>query len=102
VLKLSHPDGQLRLGMYDHAIQHGERCAGGDGATRGHPDHRGRQVVFVAVPDEEGKFFQRTVTLGPLAGEAYTVLQGLQSGEIVVTEGSFFLRAESLRNAPSG
>ncbi len=59
-------------------------------------------MVFVAVPDEEGKFVQRTVTLGSLAGESYTVLQGLQSWEIVVTEGSFFLRAESLRNAPSG
>jgi multidrug efflux pump subunit AcrA (membrane-fusion protein) len=61
----------------------------------------GRQVVFVAVPEEEGRFIQRTVILGAPAGESYTVLQGLQSGEVVVTEGSFFLRAESLRNAPS-
>jgi RND family efflux transporter MFP subunit len=37
----------------------------------------GRQVVFIAVPDEEGKFVQRMVTLGPLIGESYTVLQGL-------------------------
>jgi multidrug efflux pump subunit AcrA (membrane-fusion protein) len=59
-------------------------------------------VVFVAVPDEEGRFVQRTVKLGSLVGESYTVLGGLQRGEVVVTEGSFFLRAESLRNAPSG
>ena len=60
----------------------------------------GRPVVFVAVPDEEGKFLQRRVELGPLAGESYPVRQGLQPGEVVVTEGSFFLRAESVRNAP--
>jgi hypothetical protein len=59
-------------------------------------------VVFIAVPDEEGRFIQRTVTLGALAGELYTVLQGLEPGAVVVTEGSFFLRAESLRNAPAG
>jgi hypothetical protein len=29
------------------------------------------------------------------------VLQGLQPGEVVVTEGSFFLRAESIRNVPA-
>ena len=56
----------------------------------------GRQVVFVAVADEEGRFVQRTVKLGSLVGESYPVLQGLQRGEVVVTEGSFFLRAESL------
>lgn len=61
----------------------------------------GHQVVFVAVPDQEGTFVQRTVKLGPLAGESYTVLQGLEPGAVVVTEGSFFLRAESLRNAPA-
>jgi hypothetical protein len=37
-----------------------------------------------------------------LLGESYRVLKGLEPGEMVVTEGSFFLRAESLRNAPSG
>src|SRR5262245_37023408 len=61
----------------------------------------GCQVVFVAVPHEGERFSQHTVTLGSLVGEAYTVLQGLQPGEVVVTKGGFFLRAESLRNAPS-
>jgi hypothetical protein len=35
-------------------------------------------------------------------GDGYVLLAGLRPGEVVVTEGSFFLRAESLRNAPSG
>ncbi len=58
-------------------------------------------VVFVAVAEEEGRFLQRTVQLGRLLGKSYSVLKGLEAGELVVTEGSFFLRAESLRNAPS-
>ena len=60
-----------------------------------------RQVVFVAAKDEEGKFIQRTVRLGPPVGESYAVVSGLRPGDIVVTEGSFLLRAESTRNAPS-
>jgi hypothetical protein len=62
-----------------------------------------RQVVFIPAKDEEGKFIQRTVRLGEPVGEAgHSVLSGLSAGDVVVTEGSFFLRAESLRNNPSG
>jgi membrane fusion protein, heavy metal efflux system len=102
-VEVPNPDGQLRLGMY---------MTMGFSTARGAPvvmvpraavqTIGGRQVVFVAVPEEEGRFVQRTVRLGSLTGESYPVLQGLQSGEVVVTEGSFFLRAERLRNAPSG
>jgi cobalt-zinc-cadmium efflux system membrane fusion protein len=60
-----------------------------------------RQVVFVPAPDEEGKFVSRPVQLGPLRGDRVTIRSGVQPGEVVVTEGSFFLRAEMLRNAPS-
>jgi multidrug efflux pump subunit AcrA (membrane-fusion protein) len=60
-----------------------------------------RQVVFVPVDGEEGRFLQRPVTLGRSSGESSVVREGLTPGETVVTEGSFFLRAESLRNAPS-
>jgi RND family efflux transporter MFP subunit len=60
-----------------------------------------RQVVFVPSPDEEGKFLPRTVQVGPLRGDRVTIQGGVQPGEVVVTEGSFFLRAEMLRNAPA-
>jgi multidrug efflux pump subunit AcrA (membrane-fusion protein) len=55
-----------------------------------------------AYSGEEGKFVQRQVRLGPPMGDSYTVLSGLRAGDMVVTEGSFFLRAEALRNTPSG
>jgi RND family efflux transporter MFP subunit len=102
-VEVANPEGRLRLGMYvtlTFRTASGERMVVVPRAavqTIG-----GRQVVFVAVPDEEGRFLQRAVELGPLTGEFYAVRQGLQPGEVVVTEGSFFLRAESLRNAPAG
>jgi RND family efflux transporter MFP subunit len=60
-----------------------------------------RQVVFVPAPDEEGKFLPRTVQVGSVRGDRVTIQSGVQPGEVVVTEGSFFLRAEMLRNAPA-
>jgi RND family efflux transporter MFP subunit len=102
-VEVPNSDGQLRLGMYMTMVF---STASGPPVVvvlrAAVQTIGGRQVVFVAVPDEEGRFVQRTVKLGSLVGESYTVLGGLQWGEVVVTEGSFFLRAESLRNAPSG
>jgi len=100
---LANADGRLRLGMY---VNIAFRTQGADrvvlvpkAAVQALGD---RHVVFVAAKDEEGKFIQRTVRLGPPVGESYAVLSGLRPGDTVVTEGSFLLRAESTRNAPSG
>jgi cobalt-zinc-cadmium efflux system membrane fusion protein len=102
-VEIPNPDGQLRLGMYMTMVFSTVSGAPVVVVPRAAVQTvGGRQVVFVAVPDEEGRFIQRPVTLGALVGGSYPVLQGLQRGEVVVTEGSFFLRAESLRNAPSG
>jgi RND family efflux transporter MFP subunit len=101
-VEVPNPDGQLRLGMYMTMVFSTASGAPAVVVPRAAVQTvGGRQVVFVAVPDEAGRFIQRTVTLGPLVGESYAVIQGLQPGEVVVTEGSFFLRAESLRNAPA-
>jgi cobalt-zinc-cadmium efflux system membrane fusion protein len=102
-VEVPNPDEQLRLGMYMTMVFSTASGAPVVVVPRAAVQTiGGRQVVFVAVPDEEGRFVQRTVKLGTLVGEWYTVLQGLQRGEVVVTEGSFFLRAESLRNTPPG
>jgi membrane fusion protein, heavy metal efflux system len=60
------------------------------------------QIVFIPAPDEEGRLLARPVQVGPLRGDLVTIRSGVQPGEIVVAEGSFFLRAELLRNAPAG
>jgi membrane fusion protein, heavy metal efflux system len=102
-VEVPNPDGRLRLGMYVTVFF----------TTRGREQAvvvprmavqtiGDRHVVFVPAEDEEGKFLQRPVQVGRLLGDSYTILSGLQPGEVVVTEGSFFLRAESLRNSPPG
>lgn len=53
-----------------------------------------RAVVYVQVPDKEKPTFEgRQVTLGPRAGDYYLVKEGLQEGEIVVTNGNFKIDA---------
>jgi RND family efflux transporter MFP subunit len=61
-----------------------------------------RPVVYVAAEGEEGKFTERTVKLGTLVGDSMQVLDGLKPGEKVVSEGSFFLRAEATRSRSGG
>ena len=45
---------------------------------------------------------ERPVTLGGAVGDAVQVLKGLKPGDRVVTEGSFFLRAEAARLRSGG
>jgi len=56
-----------------------------------------RTVVYVPVAGEEAKFTERVVRVGSPVGEFVQVLEGLKLGEKVVTDGSFFLRAEATR-----
>ncbi|HEV8587006.1 MAG TPA: efflux RND transporter periplasmic adaptor subunit [Methylomirabilota bacterium] len=61
-----------------------------------------RTVVYVPAEGEEGKFTERAIKLGRSVGEFVEVADGLRPGERVVTEGSFFLRAEAARSRASG
>lgn len=62
----------------------------------------GRTVVYVPVAGEEAKFTERSVRIGASLGEFVEVLEGLKPGERVVTDGSFFLRAEAARTRSGG
>jgi RND family efflux transporter MFP subunit len=57
-------------------------------------------VVYLPVEGEEGRFLEREVKLGPETAAGFRVLEGLKPRQRVVTEGSFLLRAESLRQHP--
>lgn len=48
-----------------------------------------RAVVYVQVPNKEGVFEAREITLGPRTGDYYIVLVGLSEGELVVVNGNF-------------
>src|SRR6267378_7801756 len=56
-----------------------------------------RTVVYLANPKEPGKFVEREVRLGQTSRELVEVLSGVHQGDVVVTEGSFFVRAERER-----
>ena len=56
-----------------------------------------RSVVYVPADSDEGKFVERRVKLGARSAEFVQVLEGLTPGDKVVTEGSFFLRAEAAK-----
>ncbi len=59
-----------------------------------------RQVVFLPIKDSEGGFVLRQIRLGPPANGYYPVLEGLKPNDEVVTEGSFILKAEAVRQHP--
>ena len=57
-------------------------------------------VVFVPVEGQAGKFLQRAVKTGEESPAGQRILEGLKPGETVVTDGSFLLRAEAIRQHP--
>ncbi len=62
-----------------------------------------RAVVYVRLPGSEQPVFEgRNVTLGPRVGDSYIVLDGLEEGELVVTNGAFKIDSElQIRAQPS-
>ncbi len=56
-----------------------------------------RSVVYLAPPQTPGRFIEREVRLGARAGGLVSVTAGLRPGDVIVTEGSFSVRAERER-----
>ena len=102
-IEIPNPGGDLRLGMY---VTVGFQTRSGARATlvpREAVQMIGeRSVVYVPVAGEEGRFTERVVTLGPDAGDAVQVLDGLKAGERIVVAGTYFLRAEAGRIRAGG
>jgi RND family efflux transporter MFP subunit len=94
-VEVPNPRQELRLGMFaDVRIE-----AAGDGTVARVPrtavQHVGnRTVVYLAEPGQPGRFVEREVRLGDRAGNDVAILSGVQSGDKVVADGSFAIRAE--------
>ena len=56
-----------------------------------------QQVVFVAT-DKPNEFVMRPIRIGTESNAFYPVLEGLNAGDRVVTDGSFLLRAEWVKS----
>jgi RND family efflux transporter MFP subunit len=89
---------ELKLGMYAEVVVSGAPGALLPVVPRSAIQNVGdRTVVYLANPREPGTFTEREVRLGDASGEQVEVTAGVEPGAIVVTEGSFFVRAERER-----
>jgi len=96
-VEIPNPEGQLRFGMYVD-VHAGESLREGVFVPRAAVQVVGAQsVVYVASRDHPGRFMERKVTVGDPTGDRVPVLTGLEPGDLVVTEGVFYLRAERER-----
>jgi membrane fusion protein, heavy metal efflux system len=59
-----------------------------------------RQFVFLPIKNKEGSYSLRQVRLGPAADGYHSIIEGLHVQEEVVTDGSFILKAEAVRQHP--
>jgi RND family efflux transporter MFP subunit len=97
-VEVPNPRGELRLGMYADVVAAGAASAMVPVVPRSAVQNVGdRTVVYLAKPGEPGKFTEREVRLGDASGQQVEITAGVQPGDVVVTEGSFFVRAERER-----
>jgi RND family efflux transporter MFP subunit len=97
-VEIANPSRELRFGMYVTMRLAIPSSAPAVLVPRGAVQSLGDvSVVYVPVGGGEGRFAERPVALGNRVGDAVQVLRGLRAGERVVSEGSFFLRAEAAR-----
>jgi cobalt-zinc-cadmium efflux system membrane fusion protein len=105
-IEVPNTGGELRLGMYADVVVAGASGTAAPRIPRNAVQNVGnRTVVYLVNSKEPGKFVEREIRLGQTSGEQVEVLSGVQVGDVVVTDGSFFVRAErerlGLRQGPS-
>jgi RND family efflux transporter MFP subunit len=102
-VEIANPRSELRFGMY---VTMRLSVGGGNPVVlvpRNAVQPLGEaSVVYLPAGGGEGRFIERSVTLGGVVGDAVQVLKGLKPGDRVVTDGSFFLRAEASRLRSGG
>jgi RND family efflux transporter MFP subunit len=97
-IEVPNVSGELRLGMYADVVVSGASGMSVLRVPRNAVQNVGdRTVVYLANPKEPGKFVEREVHLGQPSGEQVEIVSGVQPGDVVVTTGSFFVRAERER-----
>lgn len=102
-IELANPGQMLKIGMYVNLAF--ATIGGSETTTPVVPvaavqSFNNQQVVFVAT-NNPNVFAMRPVRLGPEVNGRLPVLEGLNAGDRVVTDGSFMLRAEWLKMHPT-
>ena len=95
-VEVPNPNNELRLGMFADVEITGAAPAGAAVTVpRSAIQNVGdRQVVYVTDSKNPNTFIERDVRLGASMGDQVEVRTGLRAGDVVVTRGSFFVRAE--------
>jgi multidrug efflux pump subunit AcrA (membrane-fusion protein) len=102
-IELENPGQMLKIGMYVRAsfgaLGTGEMTA--PVIPSAAVQNMNNQKIVFAATDKPNVYVMKTVRLGAEANGQYVVLEGLNVGDRVVTEGSFLLRAEFMKQAPA-
>lgn len=102
-VELADPGQLLKIGMFVNVAF--ATLGGAEATTPVVPkiavqNVNNQQVVFVATKESK-VFAMRPLRLGIESNGFFPVLEGLSTGEQVVTDGSFLLRAEWLKLHPA-
>lgn len=93
-----NPKGQLRLGMLAQVILSATSRAQTMTIPRNAVQRIGsRTVVYVSNPLDPTQFTEREVVVGESVGNSVQLASGVAPGDLVVSKGSFSLRAEGER-----
>jgi RND family efflux transporter MFP subunit len=102
-VELENPGQIFKIGMYVNvsfgALGTGEMTA--PVVPSAAVQNMGNQKIVFLATDKPNVFVMKPVRLGSETNGQYVVLEGLSVGERVVTEGSFLLRAELMKQNPS-
>lgn len=100
--KVENTGGRLAAGSYVKGLviteTRLERLTVPKGALQ---EHTGRTTLYVAESDDIGIFEVRHVTLGAEGEDWREVAEGLNPGERIATQGTFYLKSEALKSALS-
>ena len=97
-VEVPNPRHELRLGMYADVILQTTAPTARTLLPRTTVQTvSDRSVVYLADAKAPGRFIEREVRLGEVVGDRVEVLNGVTAGDLIVDEGSFFLRAERER-----
>jgi RND family efflux transporter MFP subunit len=94
-VEVPNPGERLRLGMFADLSVAGAGSSEGAQIPKSAIQNVGnRTVVYLADPEQPGNFVERDVRTGGTIGDEINVLSGVAPGDSVVSDGSFFVRAE--------
>jgi len=97
LIEAANPDHKLRAGMFAYvALAIGKIENGLLVPEEALQTVRGKSIVFVRKEPEE--FLMTEVRLGRKLGDSYEVMEGLEPGSLVATQGSFVLKSEYLKS----